>query len=240
MAKTGLLAGLTKKQLTSINKLIGGGTKGASALADALFSSGSLGRVSTGLIEDKDEAGNVIGSHRVKENEDLLNAYKSSLQGYSAPELQAQREQATGEINNQYLTQMSQAAKNNAKSMVRGGASTAGAQDLNQQRIQTQGNVEQNIFMKNADEKYRRLGEYGNVLGGMRADELSRQQFNLGQVGAEKSGQYGTFFGALGAGQAKNQQQYMADFNKKLLDIYKMQINKPGAAAIPAPQPQTA
>lgn len=220
----------TKAQLKAINKLIGGGTKGASALANNFFYDGSLGRVSSGFQED---------GTREAENADVLEQYKKGLGGYTGAESQAMREDAARGLDSQYQTQLANMQKAAAKSMVRGGAALANTQDLNQGRIAAQGNLETSLFVKNADEKQNRLNQYNQALQGLRSDELQRQQFNLGQVGAEKSGQYGTFFGALGVGQSKKNQKAMEQFNKKLLEIYSKQVNKPSyQASIPAPTPQ--
>lgn len=227
----------SKGQLKAINKLIGGGTKGAAGLANNFFGEGSLGRVASGFQVDP-----VTGKatdKREAENADVLEQYKKGLGGYTGAESQAMREAAARGLDSQYQTQVANLQKAAAKSGVRGGAAMANTQDLNQGRIAAQGNLETDLFVKNADEKQNRLNQYNQTLQGMRGDELQRQQFNLGQVGAEKSGQYGTFFGALGVGQSKKNQEQMNEFNKKLLELHAKQLSKPAAYGGSLPSPQT-
>lgn len=225
--------------------MLGPNTGAAKDLADQFYAPGSLGRVDSGMEEYVDENG-ITRTRRVGETQealdrskgimdqygqrspemqDAIDRNKSLLQGYDAPEMQAIREQASKGLNTQYQTQMRQLTQNQARAGVRGASAVAQGRNLDRQRMETQGDLEQNLFVKNADEKRRALGDYTNLIGNttqaeysrssgaqesyanqlarQRQDELGRAQTNLGQTAAENAGRLGTYLGGIGAGEAR-------------------------------------
>ncbi len=216
----------------------------ATTLSERFFPDGVLGRV------DETRSGemqNILNQYQAMQRQafdnprsadvtDLLSRYKSSLAGYSAPELQAQRESAARGIDTSYKTGLRQLALSQARSGVRGAAATAQANNLNRERMGQQQQLEQDLFVKNADEMQKRLGQYGDVLRstegdefnrrqstlgqyttaltGARNDELGRRQFNLSQIAKENAGKAGLFFGANQLGLANKAQEENTQLNK--------------------------
>lgn len=250
-----------QQQAENISKLVGPDAAGASDLANKFFEPGALGRVSTGF----DAQGNRIAENqdvldrqaalrnfymdptqrRSQETQDVLGRQKAALAGYDNPELQGMREQAQAGINTDYKTRMMNQAKIQGRAGVGGAAAAAQALNLDRARMKEQGNLEQGLFVKGADEKRRALGEYASSVAGVegtefqrmqdtqrgyadqlaatRADELGRQQFNLGQVGAERAGQAGTYFGGVALGQQNRQADRANKISKQMLQIAKQQ-----------------
>lgn len=257
-----------EKANKQIAKLFGKNeSKAASAVAGKFFGEGSLGRVTSGFDENgnriaenqdvldrlKGQADSyyVPGANRSADTQQGIDLSRSYLQGYSAPEFTAMREAASRGINSQYETGMYNLAKTQARSGVRGAASSAQNLNLDRARMGEQTDLETNLFVKGADAKRDALTSYNNLISGVegteynrsrdaqsayadqlaktRTDELGRQEFNLGQVGAEKAGNYGAYFGSLGFGESKQAQDFAQKYGNKYLDILKAQIAKAGA-----------
>lgn len=217
---------LTEEQMKdrAIADLLGENALGASGLANKLYAPESLGRVSTGFNAD---------GGRITENQDILdrlkeisNRYYKSSEGYTPEEMQAFRESAQREGDIALKTATN--SLNKISPNLRGGAGARIVANMGRQYGENIIKNEQDINIRNADEKQKRLGEYqgsvnnyGNALTSMRNDELERQKFNLNQVAAEKAGQYGTLFGGSQLGMANKSAQETIDYNKQMLDIAK-------------------
>lgn len=245
----------------SAQRLLGKNTRGASYIANKFFAPGSLGRVSEGVTYD--EKGNPI---RIDENQDVINRFKalndlygrgpegrsteqkdvmsrmqSSLQGYEAPELLAMKEQAQGGIDTRYQTALRNFMQNQGRFGVRGASALAQQQNLERSRDQQQRELGRDIFIKGADEKQRRLEDYGTyvknlegdeagrartlgvdyatTLQNMQTGELDRQKLNLQQLAAERAGQLGTYFETLGTGETRRSRRKGEKLAKRALDI---------------------
>lgn len=201
-------------QSVRLQDLLGPGTQAATDLANRFFAEGSLGRVN---------------EERPAAVQDYINRYQAGLEGYSSPELQAQREQAQRGIDTQYQTGLAQLAKAQARGGVRGAAAGAAQRNMNRARMGEQQNLEQDIFVRNADEKQRRLGEYARSLEGARADELDRRKFNLEQGASERAGGMGTFFESLKLGQQRQGADRDYQLNRRMLDIARRQSRGGGS-----------
>lgn len=258
--KTGTQPNLTPEQqkTKAINDLLGPGQEGASALSEKLFPEGSLGRMDYvgqqgRAITDmyRDIAQRYISGQPSPGMQEVLDRYKQSLEGYSSPELQAQRESAQREIDTQYKTRQAELARNQTRSGVRGAAAMSQQQDLARARLGQQQQLEQDLFVKNADEKLSRLGSYANLLGnteqqnfgrmnealggyrtaymGQRADDVSTKAYNDQKVADEMAGRYGALFGGLNLNLQNRAQAEDFVLNKEYLDIAKKRYGSSGA-----------
>lgn len=230
-----------------VNKLTGAGLEFGKNLANEFIPAGSMQIDAATSPEMKaylDQvkqymtgAGNLTGLEQ--ESLDLM---RGTLGGYNSPEVQAMREQAMQEINRQYQTQASQLARQQARGGVRGGAATAQMQDLGVGKMQTAGNLERDLLVKNAEEAQRRKeafnslirqtedartgrqsifgNMYGSALSGEEAARTGREMFNknegLTRAGVASSGA-GMYTGAISGQQAVDlQQQYLKNMQEQM------------------------
>ncbi len=249
------LKGIASKQGAAVSGLVGADGNAATILSNQLFPEGSLGRVSTGF----DASGN-----RIAENQDVLNRFKGIANhyfenplsgdekeytqtlkdrsnGYTTSEMTQMREQLGRENKTGLQTALAEMAKQNRG--VRGPRSAR----LNTIISNTYGNNllknEQDLQVRNADEKTKRLSLYGDqvntnstniynrqsgtlanystALKSQQADEQDRAKFNLNQVAAEKAGQYGSYFGGLNLALGNKQAASTKDYNEQMLEIAK-------------------
>ena len=154
-----------------------------------------------------------------------LDQMRAGLAGYSSPELQGMREQAQKGIDTQYQTSVGQTLKAQSRAGVRGASALAQQQNLERQRIGSQQDLEQGLFVKNADEKWNRLNQYGQAVQGVETNEYNKmldttgqysgqvdkartsnqamQQFNLDRLAAEKSGRAATMLSGVDMAEAR-------------------------------------
>lgn len=258
-----------KKQLTpeqqrasDIQNLLGSGAAGASALANYAYTPGSLGRVDEAMspeVNDYLAQQRAMaafygpgGQQRSAEMQDYMARQKAGLEGYTGPEMTAMREQAGRQNDAAYANQRAQMAQNQARSGVRG--ASAGAQMLSLARAKAgqDAQLNQDLMIKNADEKQRRLsaygqdlggletsefnraqdalGQYGSDLGAARTDVLNRQQFNIGQTEKEKAGYLGTLFGGVGVAQQNEAQKQQAQYQRGMLGVARKNARRGGGA----------
>lgn len=242
----------------SVRELLGPDAPGARTIANELLPEGSAGRVETGFRVGpdgqplRDAEGNPIrvgetaedlarakefaatAGQRTGEMADVLSRHKAGLEGYTSQESQAFREAAQRGIDTQYKTGLSQLARAQARSGVRGASAAAQSANLNRSRVEEQQRLEQDLFVKNADEKQRRLGAYGTALSGQegaeynrtkeagqmysdtlakqRADELARGRYNVEGAAAENAGRADLFFRGIDTGLQRD----IADRNYRL------------------------
>lgn len=138
---------------------------------------------------------------------DIIGRMKSGLSGYAAPELQAMREQASRGIEGATATSLRGLAGAQAKAGVRGASALAGRSLISRQGRADKANMEQDIFIKNADEQQNRLKSFGDYIG----QQTTGQQNALGSWGRFLT----TKAGAQGATDAANAQ---LDQTKTLMD----------------------
>jgi len=182
-----------------------------------------------------------IDANRTKEMIDYLNSLKKTastaydftpyeqqaisqleagLGGYMAPELQAQREMSMQQVNQDLMTQMRLQELANARNRVRGASAGAGQLALQETAQATRGNIERDLFAKNADEIQKRKLDfsdlvnkteaarfgrrkdadtmYGGALTDAEATETTKQQFNIGQTQNEALAKTGLLLGGIG------------------------------------------
>lgn len=216
---------------TELQRLLGPGAAGAGILAGELFAPGSLGRVSTGFDaqgnrifetqdilnrlaairnfyqtnrtertqETKDQLARLLADVEYSpEEQDIIRRQQAGLEGYSAAELQAAREETLGEV------EKAKAAELRNLSRLRGmGATGTGAleRSLARDAARARGEIERDIFIKNADEKQRRLGDYGTYMGALRS---------------ARSGRLGAYGTALSGAEEADYQRRQGDYQKMM------------------------
>lgn len=94
--------------------------------------------------------------------EDIINRFKSGLDGYTAAENAGFREQAERGLDATAATQSYNATRDAARNRVRGAAAGAQAAGINKNRMMAGRELEQELFLKNADEKQNRLSTFAD------------------------------------------------------------------------------
>lgn len=119
---------------------------------------------------------------RSSDIEDIIGRFRGGLEGYTAAENTALRESALSGINSQFATDASSLSSEAANSGIRGGALRAQKALLERNRQKDRAGLEQDIFLKNADEKQNRLRDFSSFIRDVESNEYSR--------GREASGDY--------------------------------------------------
>lgn len=207
-----------------------GSVNAANALNAKLLAPGWAGAVSTNvpgsseiLKRYSDLSAQYAG--RDPEQAGVVAGLKAGLGGYTSPEYQAQREQMQRGVDSNLATSLSQLAKAQARGKVYGAAGVAQQQNQMQAAQNTKDQLEQDLMVKNIDEKQRRQLEYGNYLEGLTSSEydrqtgiekdrtgtelalgqaeLDREKINIGNKQAEVAARLGLTTGTLGQGYSK-------------------------------------
>lgn len=159
-----------------------------SAYADPHNSSfaGRLSDESRGVLQTfRDRATAGSGSYvggRSSDIEDIISRFRGGLDGYTSAENTALRESSLRGINSQFATDAAGLSANAANSGIRGGALRAQQSMLERNRQKDRAALEQDIFLKNADEKQNRLRDFSSFMRDVEGDEYNR--------GREASGDY--------------------------------------------------
>ena len=165
---------------------------------------------------------------------DVLARMQSGLEGYAAPELQAFREQAQQGIDTSYYTRLRELKAAQATSRVRGASALAQQNNLLRGRTSDQQNLEQNLFVKNADEKQRRLKQYSDTVEQNRvgqqdavgklgnwnalanASDAATQTANIGEKWKQKAFKGANLFGQQSLLAAQKDQ----DWTRKFMELH--------------------
>jgi hypothetical protein len=168
---------------------------------------------------------------------DIIARMKNGLEGYASDELQAFREAARREVDKARQAEERKLNDTAARYGLRGAAASARMSQLGRQNIEDTAQMEQDLFIKNADERNRRLGDYGSFMRGVEDDEFSRvqrareAQYGMAsdvdnqyyQRGREAIGDYTTWLEKMRAGdldvQKANADQQMAQKDGKASDL---------------------
>jgi len=189
---------------------------------DKFIKSGSLGRISTGQMMNPDGTpqtdaqGNPI---RIGENQDVLNRYKDLSKGMSADQYQAAREQQMKGMNSGLQTQMGQLAKAQARGKVYGAAGAAQQANALQGYQNSVADIEQQNKLADINLIREGTDKYAGSLAGMQTAERQGQEFNLGQVAAEKAGQMGAYFNTIGIGKGQKNTDRQMKMQEKALGV---------------------
>lgn len=195
-------------------------------IADEYIPAGTFGQVETGITPEMqqyltrlNEWAKISGDYTANEQMGI-DQLKSGLGGYLAPELQAMREQRLREMDSEVATQQRQAALAAARGGVRGAYAGAQQGAISQQAVQTRGDMEQDLFAKNADviqsrkeafnnivnqTEQARFGRkqnseslYGSMQGGEENVQRALEQFNIGQKTNEATARSSTALAGAG------------------------------------------
>lgn len=112
--------------------------------------------------------------------EDVINRFKGGLEGYTSAENAAMREQSERGLDASAANQRYQRTRSNAAGRVRGAAAQAGMGQIDRERQASQRGLEQDLFIKNADEKYSRLQDYGALMRDVDATNYGRRDKAFG------------------------------------------------------------
>lgn len=105
---------------------------------------------------------------------DYLNRLRESTAGYTSPENQAMLESTMRDTNKAYTNQSELLSRDSAKLGIRGGAVAALQAKIGKNAARAEGEARQDIFIKNADEKQKRLLDYGGANRTAETDEFGR------------------------------------------------------------------
>lgn len=238
--------------------------KKAQNLADKFLPTDPLGRVDATRSNEvqnllnqyqsqSDPFSAAFAGKRSTDVQDFLGRYKDSTLGYDSNELNALRDQRRRGIDRGF--QSGKAALQRGQSFRLGDTQkSAQLAELAQSYGQSSADAENDIFVKSADEKQKRLEGYGTALQGAEnteytkgqsalqnykdtlntanADQLEREKINLGQEAADRSGQVAATFGILGIQEARRNAKMQ---NQLIRDGYKSneRISRPQNAQPP-------
>lgn len=244
----------------AVADLVGKYGEGASGLVDKFYAPGSMGRVDesrsgevTGILAQLSAIRDVYGipgKNRSAELSANLASQKSQAEGYTSPEYQAMREQQRRGTESAYKTQDSATNRSITRNRLSGAQAALLKNKVQRDRSEAQGQNEQDLMIRGADEKYKRTGEYGNTLrdvedtefnrmretlddystqlGSARDDELKRRLINLDQVNAEKAGQAGTYFGGINLGETRDTNRRNEKLSRDIYGLTKPKKSKGG------------
>lgn len=150
--------------------------------------------------------------------QDIISRMRSGLEGYAAPELNAMREVQARQNQRNLQTTMRDLTNQGARSGLSGAAGALQkASALNASNRAAQG-LEQELFVKNADEKQKRLGDFGGFMTVQEAAKQNRMKdFGSFATGAENDA-------ASRAEKARAEYQAMLD-NMRNADLNVTKLN---------------
>lgn len=175
---------------------------------------------------------------RTPEMVQYLNDLKASTAGYDSTELTALREQRRRELERGFSSGRASLARGQNRAQVGGVSRTAQLLELAKDYGAQGAAAENDLFVKGADEKQRRLETYGNALSGetqnefdrgqsarqsytdyltnVQNTELDKQKANLGQSAVNNAIQTSGILGILGIGEARRNNRRTNKLLKKL------------------------
>lgn len=118
-----------------------------------------------------------------------IDQLRSGLGGYLAPELQALREQRLREVDAEVATQQRQAALVAARGGIRGAYAGAQQGAISRQGVQTRGDMEQDLFAKNADVIQQRREAFNNLVNQTEQTRFGRKQGSESLYGQMRGGE---------------------------------------------------
>lgn len=107
---------------------------------------------------------------------DIIERFKGGLDGYTASENNALRESASRGLDADAADLRYKRMRSNAAGRVRGAAAQAGLAGIDRERQQQGMELEQDIFLKNADEKRSRLMDYSSLVRSVDDTNYARRQ----------------------------------------------------------------
>lgn len=170
-----------------------------------------------------------------------LNRLNESTAGYDSQELNALREQRRRELERGFQSGRASLASGQNRDRVGGVSRSAQLMELAKDYGAQSAAAENDLFVKGADEKQKRLESYGNALSGELENEFNRgnlaqqtygqqlqnaqqleldkQKVNLGQAAANQATQSAGILGIMGIGEsrrnARRQNRLMRQMNRR-------------------------
>lgn len=242
----------TRRKLTSEGRTLQEDFADVSDLSSKFFNQNPLTRIDDRRSGDTqnlinlrlayaDPANASFAGRRSSDMTDILSRMKSGLEGYTAPEMNAFREKQTRGMDSDLNTSMNSVQREQNKSRTLGASSMAQKMELMRQDREKRNDLDQDLFIKNADEKKNRLKDYGSAVSGAEtaefdrgqgainslettlntdnADRTTKQQWNAGQERGDRAGEMAQRFGLMGMIQTmrdrKQQNKLMGQSIKK-------------------------
>lgn len=195
-------------------------------MGQEIFGNEALGRLDASragevsdLVKKRQEMAAAAGT-RSADITDVMKRRKEALDGYSAAELQAMREQQQGAMNQQQQLALRQMKAQAASQGIRGGAAAAQQLALQKGMQKNLAQGERELALSNIGQKEKALGAFEksatgaegaefqrsqlaqkgleDMVSAARAEELKKQTFNIGQQTQEKFGQLASQLGMAG------------------------------------------
>lgn len=175
----------------ALGKLLGSGAQAGQYVAGQYFSPDKTPSIDSGFDANGNRVGEVGGmlssfnqlrqryavdpiSARTTDMKSTIEGLKSGLGGYTAPENQAMREQADREVAGNLASNLSQLSKAQGATRMSGAAAVAQKSRALSDSDRAKQVNEQNLFIKNADEKQKRLEGFANFTQGLEQQEFDR------------------------------------------------------------------
>lgn len=207
----------------------------AQAAADKWYSEGSLGRLNPDYKPLETTVAQREAEYAKAQQDDpyikaALERMQGGLEGISAPENQALREQGQAQIKQQAKSSLRALRGFNLANNAKGGAAGYGAYNILRDQNANLARQESDLIASNVAEKGRRLGQFADYANtayqtqfGARQSALDRlsqdrtglsdfrtatDTFNLGQGEKEKAGALGVYYGDIGLNLSRRAQDY--------------------------------
>jgi hypothetical protein len=177
----------------------------AEGIYNSFFNYGDLPRVENKYAKEQENALSLRGSlanpesasfagRRSTDVSDILGRMKGGLEGYTAAENANIREGMNRQLEADSQRELKSIQDSNAGNMVLGGAATARSDVARSQANRLRQQNEQDLFIKNIDEKRQRLDAYGNAVTGAESTEFNRGQEAMGAYEKTLGAAQGTDF----------------------------------------------
>jgi len=124
----------------------------------------------------------------------ILAARQAALQGFTAPEMVARREQSLSGIEGTRATAANDLQRRQNASGTTGGIAFAQQQALNNSALQARAGAERDLFLANEAQRRQALGDLQGYVGGERygniSTDLAGRQLEMQQSGQDQTAQY--------------------------------------------------
>lgn len=163
------------------------------------------------LIDPQSQA---YAGRRSDELKSVLDSMKGGLAGLTATESQGLREQGQRELDRQYLNTIRDLSRAQRRSNTLGAASAAQTLNAGRQRTEQQGQLEQDLQLKNIDVQDNRRNALFKAIGEAEANEFDKarlardefnslSKFNIGQSNSDRAGLAAVLAGLTSYGLSK-------------------------------------
>lgn len=141
---------------------------------------GAVSGATQNLLESRrlaaDPNSATFAGNRSSNMRDIIARFKSGLDGYTSSENAALIGSARRGVDSQYAADRSRMVKDQARARVGGAASIAGLRDLAEKRLDQERLMNQDLLVRNIDEKQSRLKDFASLMSQTERDEYLRAQ----------------------------------------------------------------